>query len=141
MNKKRIGSRLLSSYASDNKNGKLFVGLNPLITQVIFGERSHTRIDMNEVRNLQSDVAVLIHQRLCAWIDPGKSRKVNIETLMEYVWYEKSINLNTVKKRKKEIRKSIKEFEQISWKIEEDKKGNFCIQRPKCNESGYDKHT
>ena len=54
--KKRIMSRLISSYASDCVTGKLYTALNPFMTKVIFGEAPHTRIDMNEVRVLKTPV-------------------------------------------------------------------------------------
>jgi hypothetical protein len=48
----------------------------------------HVRIDMDEVRALQTDPARLMHQRLCGWIDPGKSGRVELDTLCGYVWPE-----------------------------------------------------
>lgn len=41
---------------------------------------------MAEVRVLQTDPARLMHQRLCGWIDPGKSGRVELDTLCGYVW-------------------------------------------------------
>ena len=50
------------------------------------GKRPHSRIDMSEVRALQTDPARIIHQRLCGWIDPGKSGRVELDTICGYVW-------------------------------------------------------
>jgi len=63
---KRQGFRLLSEYACDEHDGKLYVALNPLIARAVMGGQ-HIRIEMAEVRGLQSDPARLIHQRLCGW--------------------------------------------------------------------------
>ena len=74
--KRRQGFHLLAEYASDEADGKLFVALNPRITEAILGQRSYTRIEMDEVRGLKSDPARLIHQRLCGWLDPGSRHSV-----------------------------------------------------------------
>ena len=83
---KRQGFRILSEYASDDQKNKLFVAINPRLADAIVGNRPHTRIEMAEVRLLKSDPARLIHQRLSAWIDPGKSGKIEIDTLCGYIW-------------------------------------------------------
>ena len=71
--KKQASFHWLSyAFAFDDEDGRLFVALNPRIAEAILEERSHARIDMNEVRALISDPSRLIHQRLCGWIDPGK---------------------------------------------------------------------
>ncbi|APJ05234.1 replication protein C, IncQ-type [Silvanigrella aquatica] len=130
-NKKRIGCRLLSSYASDNEKGKLFVALNPIITSVIFGFKpQHTRIDMQEVRLLSSDAARLLHQRLCAWINPGTSRNVSLESLIGYVYFEDTDNRYTKRTRKIDIKKALNEFELLKWQIEEYRKEHYKISRP-----------
>ena len=76
----------LMSYAFDEEDGRLFVALNPQIAEAILGRRPYTRIEMAEVRALQTDPARLIHQRLCGWIDPGKAGRVELDTLSGYVW-------------------------------------------------------
>lgn len=83
---KRRGFRLLAEYASDDAAGKLFVALNPMIAQAVMGGNQHVRINLWEVRSLKSDAARLIHQRLCGWIDPGRSRRIELDTLCSYVW-------------------------------------------------------
>ncbi|HEI4743469.1 TPA: replication protein C, partial [Escherichia coli] len=78
--RKRQGFRLLSEYASDEADGRLYVALNPLIAQAVMGGGQHVRISMDEVRALDSETARLLHQRLCGWIDPGKTGKASIDT-------------------------------------------------------------
>ncbi|MDF5474199.1 replication protein C, IncQ-type, partial [Vibrio parahaemolyticus] len=84
--RKRQGFRLLAEYASDEADGRLYVALNPLIAQAVMGGGQHVRISMDEVRALDSETARLLHQRLCGWIDPGKTGKASIDTLCGYVW-------------------------------------------------------
>lgn len=129
--KKRQGFRLLSEYASDEEGGKLYVALNPLIAQAIMGGGQHVRISMDEVRALQADPARLMHQRLCGWIDPGKSGKAEIDTLCGYVWPDVATNANTMKTRRQTARKALAELAAVGWKVNEYAKGKWEISRPK----------
>jgi len=128
---RRRGFKLLADYCSDEGESRLFVALNPLITEAVLGERKHTHINMNEVRSLKSSSARLIHQRLCGFINLGKSHltPISIETLCSYVWADDG-NKETMKKRKQTVRKAIKEFISMQWVIDEVTKNNFIIKRP-----------
>lgn len=128
---KRQGFRLLSEYSSDKHYGKLNVALNPLITSTLFGNRQFVRIDMDEVRALKSDPARLIHQRLCSWIDPGKLRRVELDTLSSYVWPDKIENVNSIKKRRQTTRKALAELAGLGgWIVNEYVHDKFEIKRP-----------
>lgn len=129
---KRKGYRLLSEYASDETEGKLFVALNPRLTQAIMGERQHSRIDMQEVRALKTDPARLIHQRLSAWVDRGKKRRATIETLMAYAW-PNTCGPSGTRDRKARIRKTLQEIEAVGWTINEYAAGKYEITRPRTN--------
>lgn len=126
----RQGFRLLSDYASDEKEEKIFIALNPRLAEAIMGDRPHTRIEMSEVRALKSDPARLIHQRLCGWIDPGKSGRVELDTLCEYVWPDKT-STETMKKRRQKVRKVLTELIDLKWDVEEYAKNKLKIERPK----------
>lgn len=126
---KRMGFRLLASYNSEESEGRLHVALNPRIAQSIMGEAQHCRIDLDEVRALKTDPARLIHQRICGWIDMGKSGKTTIETLCGYVWVDEA-NANALKQRRLSVRKALAELEGLSWKITEYVRGKFDISRP-----------
>lgn len=121
----------LMSYVIDEGDGKLWIALNPRITEAILGNRPHARIDMREVRALQTDPARLIHQRLCGWVDVGKKRKIELDTLCTYVWPEPTENINTLKTRRQTVRKALTELANIGWSISEYAKGKFDIQRPR----------
>jgi hypothetical protein len=129
--RKRRGFRLLSEYASDEKDGKLYVALNPLIAQAVMGGGQYVRINMDEVRALQADPARLMHQRLCGWIDPGKSGKAEIGTLCGYAWPDEVTNVNTLKKRRQTARKALAELAAVGWTVSEYAKGKWEISRPK----------
>lgn len=131
----RQGFRLLSEYASDEQDGKLYVALNPLIARAIMGGQ-HIRIDLAEVRKLQTGPSRLIHQRLCGWIDPGKSRRADLDTLCSYVWPDRATNLNTIKKRRQTARKALAELAAVGWKLDEYAKDKWEIWRSKAPNSG-----
>ena len=128
--RKRQGFRLLSEYASDEQDGKLYVALNPLIAHAVMGGGQHVCINMDEVRALQTDPARLMHQRLCGWIDPGKSGRVELDTLCSYVWPDEA-NPEAMKKRRQIARKALAELAAIDWRLDEYAKGKWEIGRPK----------
>lgn len=129
--KRRVATRLISGYASDEGTGDLYVALNPRLSQAIFGPGQHVRIDMDEVRALESDPARLIHQRLCGWIDPGKARTVSLDTMAEYVWPDGPPSDAARRKQREKVRKALKELQGLGWKVEEDRKGVCQIIRPR----------
>jgi hypothetical protein len=119
----------LLSYAFDDEDGRLFVALNPRITEAVLGKRPHTRIELSEVRSLQSDPARLMHQRLCGWIDPGKSGRAELDTLCSYVWPD-AANDEAMKKRRQAARKALRELADAGWKVSEYASGKWEIGRP-----------
>lgn len=128
--RKRQGFRLLSEYASDEEDGRLYVALNPLIAQAVMGGGQHVRISMDEVRTLNSETARLLHQRLCGWIDPGKTGKAAIDTLCGYVWPSEASG-STMRKRRQRVREALPELEALGWAVAEYAKGKYGITRPK----------
>ncbi|AEY01631.1 replication C family protein [Oceanimonas sp. GK1] len=126
----RQGFRILSDYASNDQEDKLFVSLNPRLAEAVMRGRSYTRLDMTEVRALRSDPARLIHQRLSGWIDAGKSGRVALDTLCSYVWPDETINPNTMKTRRQTVRKVFTELVAVGWMVNEYAKGKWEIRRP-----------
>ncbi len=126
---RRQGYRLLAEYAGDESNGKLFVALNPRIARAVMGDSPYVRISMGDVRALHSDAARLIHQRLCGWINPGRSGRVMLDSLCAYAWPEPS-SPNTMKQRRQRARVALAELQGIGWKVEEYARGKIEITRP-----------
>lgn len=129
----RMGFRILSSYASDDADGRLFVALNPRLANAIIGSGHFLRIDMEEVRALRSDAARLIHQRL-HFVDAGKSHRFTLDTLCGYVWPDEA-NKEAMKKRRQTCRKALEELRALRWNVAEYATGKFCITRPKRDQS------
>jgi hypothetical protein len=126
-NRQEASFHLLSYVFDDNE---LLVAVNPRIAEAILGRIPHTRIEINEVRELKSDVACLIHQWLCAWIDPGEKKRIGLTTIIRYLW-EETENAKTMQKRRRCVRKALAEFENIGWKITEQGGEQYEIARPK----------
>ena len=126
----REASYKILSYAFDEEDGRLFVALNPRLTEAIIGNAPYARIEMNEIRALKSDPARLMHQRLCGWIDQGKSGNTEIETLCGYVWPDPAKTPSTERWRRHEVKKAITELSAIGWEIKEYANGKYKISRP-----------
>lgn len=127
--RRRMGFRLLSEYASDEDEGKLYVALNPRLASAVMGGQ-HVRISMGEVRALRTDPARLIPQRLCAWIDPGKWGRVETDTLCGYVWPTEAGSTAAVKKRRHTARLALSELAGLGWRLREYAKDKWEIGRP-----------
>ena len=127
----RQASFHLLSHVFDEADGRLWIALSPRLAEAILGRRPHTRIDMEEVRALKSDPARLIHQRLCGFIDPGSTRRVEIDTLCGYVWPgEASENINARRYRRTTVRKALTELADLGWSITEYARSKWDITRP-----------
>ena len=90
----------------------------------------HVRISMDEVRALDSETARLLHQRLCGWIDPGKTGKASIDTLCGYVWPSEASG-STMRKRRQRVREALPELVALGWTVTEFAAGKYDITRPK----------
>ncbi|EQD25836.1 Replication C [mine drainage metagenome] len=121
-------SMRLCARAIDSETGELIVALHPRIASAVLGQR-HTRINIAEVRGLRSDSAVLMHQRLCAWVDPGAQRHVRVETLAAYAWPEPAASASAERMRRMGVRKALAELGAIGWGVERAGEG-FAIRRP-----------
>lgn len=127
---KKTQSFNMLSFAFDDTDGRLFVALNPRVTEAIVGDRPHTRIELNEARQLSTDPARLIHQRLCGWIDPGKCREIALDTLCEYVWPNSTENPHTMKTRRSAARAGLVELVKTGWAVHEYGPRRFELCRP-----------
>jgi hypothetical protein len=123
------GYRLLSSVSVSYKTGNLLVAINPRITEAIFGSKPHTRINMAEVRKLNSGPARILHQRLSAMISQGQTKKILPDTLLAYIWPD-SAEGSTLRMRRLALRKAIDEIVATdAWEIKDgyqiSRKGDF----------------
>jgi hypothetical protein len=102
----------------------------------------YARLDMDELRSIKSDAAVLLYLRLCAVIDwpTGKqtkakdglanSKSFKLATLTPYVWPDKSDNRSTVTVRNFRLRKALDELARLPhWIVAEYVKNSYRITR------------
>ncbi|WP_374291729.1 replication protein C, IncQ-type [Paenirhodobacter enshiensis] len=136
---KSLGSRLLSAYFSDDSNGALRASLNPRLAHAVMGGGPHARIDLIEARSLKSDAVRLLHQRLSAFVDPGKSRTVSTETLAGYIWPDPAESPRTARSRMTKVRKAVGELRSATgWNITEIKPDQWRFIRPRLIEHERD---
>lgn len=128
--------RLVSTVEMPVIGTRLYVALNPLLARAVVGDAQHVRIELSEVRDLKMGAARLAHQRLCAWIDAGKSGMVSLETLCGYVWPDhETADGNTKRQHRMKGKAIIEELRRIGWAITERPGPSFAIKRPTIEES------
>ncbi|GGB52314.1 replication protein [Oceanisphaera marina] len=125
----RRGFRLLADYRSSEELQGVHVALNPLLANAVLGTDRHIRISMSEVRAIKTEAARLLHQRLCAWINIGSSRKVQLVTLCDYLFPHGASGAAT-RKRLERISQALSELTSLGWQVEEYAKGRLEIRRP-----------
>ncbi len=118
----------LSSYAV-HTDGRLCISLNPRVSDAMLGRSQYTHIDMREVRAKLSDFTRILHQRLCAIVDPGQVQTVGLGTMINYVWPDLARPAN-VRKRRERIRKAMAELAATrGWYFTPQGDGNISIRR------------
>ena len=123
--------------AGGGGSGDLRLALNPRLADIALaglgevGEK-YIRIDLQEVRALRTNAARLIHQRLCAFINPGMAGRVRLDTLCGYVWPERTDNPRAVRQRRATARRGLRELQRFGrpWTVAEYGPGRFEIGRP-----------
>jgi hypothetical protein len=109
----------LLGWAVDEGDDTLLVALNPRITEAILGERPWTRISLDEVRALESERSVVVHQRLCSYVDPGKPARVGIDTLCSYLGPGAESG-GALRMRRARVRAALAELRGLGWVVSED---------------------
>ena len=114
--------------------GEILIAVNPQIARAIWHEDNFVHIDMNEIRCLKSAPARILHQRICAIVDPGKKRSFLIDTLVGYVWPEEAHSASTMRTRRATIRDVVAEIEMLEgWHVSQMRKNKFVVARRKYN--------
>ena len=85
---------------------------------------------MKEVRAIKLGGTRLVHQRLCGYIDQGKSKKVTLDTLCGYIWPE-PVDATAMRQRRSRAKPIIAELATLGWGVIEYAKGKYEITRPK----------
>ena len=104
----------LAAFRHDEATGQFVVGLSPCLTAPLFEKHGYLRVSMDEVRNLSSDAAHLIHSRL-HWINQGASKAVKLPTLCDYVYGNASAATDAIRQRHATTRKALEDMINAGW--------------------------
>jgi hypothetical protein len=133
----------LMAYHSTAKEGRdwMCVTLNPVAAVAITGGQ-YVRLDMDELRAIKKDTTIILYMRLCAMIDwpTGKRTKTKdglsntksfkLNTLLPYVWPDKSGNQSTARSRNLRLREALDELAGLPhWTATEYVKNTYRITR------------
>ena len=121
------------------KNGSVEIVLNPRIARAIADDKQYIRINLEEVRSLNLKPAVIMHQWLCSWINPGATRSVNLDRLMDRVWQQPASPGQPYKNRRQKARKCLQELQKVGWGADIDQTDTVHITRPKTERNAAQK--
>lgn len=109
---------------------QLHIAVNPLLASAFENRASHTRIDLNEVRNLKSDAACLLHLRLCGFVDQRQPKRIGVDRLCSYAWGDGRAKPEVERKRRERIRNAVRSLSDCGWVVSDDGPNQFQISRP-----------
>jgi hypothetical protein len=120
----------LLSFTIDEATGELVVALSPRLSAAVLGGR-HVRLQLGEMRKLSEHGRVL-YTRLCAWIDPGSTRRVGLDVLEGYLWTNAPTSAVAVRDRRRLVRRAMSALGRLpGWRVEADARGRqYTISRP-----------
>ena len=94
-----------------------------LSAPVVTGARGHRhcRLEFSEIAALgKSGCARIIHQRICAFVDPGKSHKIRLRNLMGYAFGDTEVG-NTQRRRMSDTRDAMEALSLLpGWTVSHD---------------------
>ncbi|MBC2385596.1 RepB family plasmid replication initiator protein [Pseudomonas sp. WS 5096] len=122
------------SYAF-HEDGTLAVALNARFAQALAQGSTYARINLEERRQLDGDIAQLVHSWLNATVRAGNTFKIGIDKLAVRVWGVESQNDATNRKRRTLVIAALEEIKSLkSWKVDISGRGvdaMATIKRPK----------
>lgn len=110
-------------------NGEIVVGINPTLSRALCGGQS-TFINMEEQKQLGSDVSKRLHVWLSSWMRSGDTRKIERDILVPHVWGN-VVTGDALRSRRHTLRKALAELNTLEgWSCTEDDEGNIHIHKP-----------
>ena len=140
----------LMSYHKNEREGRdsMCVALNPILADAITGGQ-HVRLDMDEIRAIKGDTAMLLYLRLCALVDwpsgrrtkkrdgLSNSRCFKLDTLASYIWPNIADNESTASMRNTRVRKALEKLAGLPhWTVVEYVANKFKITRHRLPKAG-----
>ena len=124
-------ANLFSQMAGLDK--RIAIAINPMLSRALVGGQS-TFINMQEQRELKSEIAKRLHVWLSSWARDGVLAKIKRDSLMPHVWGDSDFVIDSVVlyRRRTVLRKAINELGKLhGWTCNEDKQsGMVTIKRP-----------
>lgn len=122
------------SYAFHD-DGTLVVALNARFAQALAQGSTYARINLEERRQLDGDIAQLVHSWLNATVRAGNTFRIGIDKLAIRIWGVESQNDATNRKRRMLVLAALEEIKNLkSWKVDIAGRGvdaMATIKRPK----------
>lgn len=124
--------RMISATSEDAKVGdaadgrfrnRIEISFDPHVTAVLASapQSRYSLVPLEDMRELKGDVALLLHNRFCGMIRPGKSLRIGMNKLVGYVYHSPSMNRaadpDQVRKWRMNIRKGIEDLRRVGWLI------------------------
>lgn len=105
------------SYAF-HEDGRLVVALNARFAQALTQGSTYARINLEERRSLEGDIAQLVHSWLNATVRAGNTFQIGIDKLAVRIWGVEPQSASTLTTRRASISKALKEISTLKgWKI------------------------
>ena len=105
------------SYAF-HEDGTLVVALNSRFAQALTQGSTYARINLEERRNLDGDIAQLVHSWLNATVRAGNTFQIGLDKLAFKIWGVEPQNASTLTTRRANVTKALKEISTLKgWKI------------------------
>ncbi len=127
--RKRQGFRLLSEYASDEADGRLYVALNPLIAQAVMGggqhQHQHGRGAGAGQRNRPPAAPAAV------WLDRPRQNRQGFHRYLVRLCLAVEASGSTMRKRRQRVREALPELVALGWTVTEFAAGKYDITRPK----------
>lgn len=106
------------SYAFHD-DGTLVVALNARFAQALAQGSTYARINLEERRQLDGDIAQLVHSWLNATVRTGNTFKIHVDKLAIRIWGVESQNDATNRKRRSLVISALDEIKSLKgWKVE-----------------------
>lgn len=125
----------LLAVAVDPISRTTLVGLGPLLSLPLKQGSNYSRVDLHDVRELKSEPALLIHLRLCGYVDAGKMHRIGMAKLMTYAWPDDATG-SALRRRRAKVLAALSELQSIGWTVHEYASHRYEITRPNYRTAG-----
>ena len=116
------------------KDGDAYIGINPFLTQAVFGIFQVTYLDMTHIRSLRNDVGKRLFLWLSAWSRYDRKQSIGLDKLVKHVWGDLGKDSAALRKRRMKVRAALGSISTLDgWTVDSDDDDPmmFQIKRPR----------